>query len=322
MCLVALALDQNRRFPLVIAANRDELFARPSERLAWWAPYADSAPILAGRDLESGGTWMGLTASGRLALVTNVRSSKPNDPNAPSRGQIVPEWLAAREPVDRFWMRTALGGYNGFNMLAADFQLGECYWAANSEVHPRRLERGIYGLSNASLDTAWPKTEALKARLQELLHASPSFDAMCNGLFAALADRSTAPDVALPDTGIPLDLERQLSAAFVRLPEGAYGTRCSTLIVTERARRHLVTHVLERTFSATGGLALLRRTTLRNWPPRYAVEAGDGVAAQGAVTESSVADDAQIHFPPKRTRVRSLLKPDAGRHTRAHLRAA
>jgi uncharacterized protein with NRDE domain len=318
MCLVALALDQHRRFPLVIAANRDEFFARAAERLAWWVPHADAAPILSGRDLKSGGTWMGLTTSGRLALVTNIRDPKSNDPNAPSRGQIVPQWLAAREPVDRFWMRTALAGYNGFNLLAADFQRGECYWAANDGSHPRRLDRGVYALSNASLDTAWPKTDALKDRVLDLLDDAPSLDTLCNGLFSALADRTIAPDEALPSTGISVELERQLSAAFVRSADRSYGTRCSTLVVTERVNRRLVTHVLERSFAASGSLALLRRSALKNWPPRYAPDAAQRQSDPGTVTESNVAPDVESQLPLSRTRVRSLLKPEPRRRPRAN----
>ena len=162
MCLIALAIDQSRRFPLVVAANRDEFFARPATRLGWWEHDAGGPAILAGRDLTAGGTWLGLTAEGRLAMVTNVRDPARMDPTAPSRGVIVPQWLSGREPTDRFWMRTALSGYNGFNLIAADFKRGECFWASNLGAHPKRLERGVYGVSNASLDTAWPKTIALR----------------------------------------------------------------------------------------------------------------------------------------------------------------
>jgi len=118
MCLVALAIDHSRRFPLVIASNRDEFFRRPSARLAWWTPDSGGPAILSGRDLESGGTWLGLTAEGRLALVTNIRTPKRNETNSPSRGRIVPDWLSGKERTDRFWMRSALCGYNGFNLIA------------------------------------------------------------------------------------------------------------------------------------------------------------------------------------------------------------
>jgi uncharacterized protein with NRDE domain len=312
MCLLTLALDESRRFPLVVAANRDEFFARPAARLAWWAPEPGATQILGGRDLDAGGTWLGLTAEGRLGLLTNVRNPSRNDAAAPSRGRIVPEWLAARERVDQFWMRTALAGYNGFNLIAADFAQGECYWASNNGAHPQRLERGVYGLSNAGLDTPWPKVLALKSRTREAIAESTSVDELATRLFEALADRSVPQDGALPDTGVGLDKERMLAPAFIRSPDQAYGTRCSTLIVTERVNRHNVTHVLERSFSPHGGMALLRRATLNHWPPRYS--AGDAVPAMqgGAVSESEVEGGAAA-APARRTRVRSLLRPEAKR---------
>lgn len=321
MCLVALAIDHNRRFPLVIAANRDEFFKRPATRLAWWTPDSGGPAILSGRDMESGGTWMGLTAEGRLALVTNIRDSKRHEPGSPSRGKIVTDWLLGKERTDRFWMRTALSGYNGFNLVAFDFRQGECFWATNGESFPLRLDRGIHGLSNASLDTPWPKVEALKVSLQAGLDSATSVDALSAALFEALADRTEASDDQLPETGMPRDVERHLSAAFIRTPDGSYGTRCSTLIITEKVNRHLVTHVLERTFSATG-VALLRRSMLKNWPPRYSLEEEPGYmpSEQGAVSESELdpAVAAEAVSAMKRTRVRSLLKPELSRKRRKH----
>lgn len=320
MCLVALAIDHDRRFPLVIAANRDEFFSRPSNRLAWWSANPGDTPILGGRDLESGGTWMGLTQQGRLAFLTNIRDPRRNDPQAPSRGTIVPAWLAGREPADRFWMRTALSGHNGFNLVAADFMLGECFWAASNEPSPRRLTRGVYGLSNGGLDTPWPKVQTLKARLRASLAVATTVDALAARLFAALADREVAPDAALPSTGVPVEWERDLSAAFVRSRDHAYGTRCSTLIITERSGRYPVTHVLERSFSASGDVALLRRSTLRNWPPRYRTEGSPATDPQAAVSEHTIdiAMPAPAPAPAalRRTRVRTLLKPEPARATR------
>lgn len=317
MCLVALAIDQNRRFPLVVATNRDEFFQRPAARLAWWAPPGGGPDVLSGRDLESGGTWLGLTSQGRLALLTNVRDPSRHEADAPSRGRIVPEWLGAKEDAGQFWMRTALSGHNGFNLIAADFRRGECFWASNMAPYPLRLERGVYGLSNAGLDTPWPKVQQIKGRLRESLAVAESVDALATQLFAALAEREPAPDEALPHTGVRLELERQLSPAFIRTPDQAYGTRCSTLIITERAGRHPVTHVLERSFSATGGVALLRRSTLRNWPPRY-TEGGAGTGSEQApVAEAELFGESAQAESAKRTRVRSLLKPDAGPRKRS-----
>jgi uncharacterized protein with NRDE domain len=308
MCLIAIALDESRRFPLVIAANRDEFFSRPAARLAWWSAGTDGPPILGGRDLDGGGTWLGLTAQGRLGMITNVRDPGRNDPEAPSRGRIVPEWLAARENVDRFWMRTALSGYNGFNLIAADFAAGECFWASNTGAHPQRLERGIHGLSNAALDTPWPKVVALKSRLAEAIATHESVDRLATAMFDALADRRVADDDRLPDTGVGIARERELAPAFIRTPDGRYGTRCSTLVITERASRHNVTHVLERTFSPHGGVALMRRATLSHWPPKYNAHA----VQAGAVSEAEFDADTGT-TAAKRTRVRSLLKPEPRR---------
>ncbi len=303
MCLIALAIDQSRRFPLVVAANRDEFFTRPAARLAWWTPDVGGPAILGGRDLEAGGTWLGLTAQGRLAMVTNVRDPSRIDPEAPSRGQIVPQWLSGSEPTDRFWMRTALSGYNGFNLIAADFKRGECFWASSLSAHPKRLERGTYGVSNAVLDTPWPKTMALKQRLRLALAEADSVDALAGSLFAALGDRQIAADAALPATGIPIELERALSASFIRAPERQYGTRCSTLMISERVGRSLVTHVMERSYTASGAVALLRQATLKHWPPRYSGEGTSPPVEQAAVSDGP------------RTRVRSLLKPASPRRS-------
>ena len=312
MCLVALAIDENRRFPLVIATNRDEFFARPAARMGWWQPPEGGPEILAGRDLQAGGTWMGLTASGRLGLVTNVRRAVEIDPDAPSRGGIVPQWLRTELRADQFWMQTSLSGHAPFNLIAADFRRGDCFWASNDQAIPRRIERGIFGLSNAALDTPWPKVVRLKQRLAEALSTGESVDALSAQLFTALSDREVAPDDQLPSTGIGRDRERMLSPAFIRTPDGAYGTRCSTVIITEKIKRQLVTHVFERTFTASPGLALLRRTVLKDWPPRYADRSHQQVETSVvAETEVDGATVLALRMPPpvKKTRVRSLLKP-------------
>ena len=268
MCLVALALAQSRRFPLVIAANRDEFFDRPAARLAWWTPPCGEAAILSGRDLDSGGTWMGLTAHGRLGVITNIRESAPTDPEAPSRGHIITDWLRAKGQHDRFWMRTALSGYKGFNLIAADFASGQCFWASNRGALPQRLEPGLYGISNAALDTPWPKVRALKSRLHSALNSAHAVDDLATRLFAALADRNAPADADLPSTGVPLELERALASAFVHTADGRYGTRCSTVLITEAIGRHQLTHVIERSFAPDGSSTLQRSAQLRGWPPQ------------------------------------------------------
>lgn len=312
MCLAALALDQNRRFPFVVAANRDEAFDRPAARLAWWSPGPNRPQILSGRDLKAGGAWMGLTAEGRFALVTNVRKpGVPVDPQAPSRGDIVAHWLRGDQTADRYWPGVALAGYQPFNLVAADFRRGDCFWATSERASPERMERGLFGLSNAGLDTPWPKVLRLKEHLREALAHAGDADALASLLLAGLADRSPAPDDQLPSTGVSREVERLLSPAFIRTPDGRYGTRCSTVIITERVNKHLVTQVYERTYTAGPGLALLRRSTLKDWPPKYLNDPADLPAAATEIGPVSDAElDAPIALPaPRKRRVRSLLKP-------------
>ena len=294
MCLSALAIDAHRRFPLVLAANRDEFFDRPAARLAWWTPEHGGPAILSGRDLVAGGTWLGLTAEGRLALVTNVRkAASVPDPDAPSRGQLVTSWLRGDQRPERFWPTAAMAGHQPFNLIACDFREGMSFWASSETACPQRIERGVFGLSNGRLDEPWPKVRQLTARLADALDASDSVDDLAGRMMSALADRTPAPDADLPDTGIGLERERMLSPAFIRSPDGRYGTRSSTLVITERVQKRLVTHVLERSFTAGSGVALLRRSTLRDWPPKYLLET-DGQAEPaveiGSVDEAHLAE--------------------------------
>lgn len=338
MCLAVLAIDHSRRYPLVVAANRDEFFDRPAARMGWWHPAPDLPEILGGRDLSSSGTWFGLTAAGRMALLTNIRDPRRQDPAAPSRGTIVPGWLTTSASPDRYWVRTALTGHNGFNLITADFARGDCWWMSSAQASPVRLESGLFGLSNGRLDEPWPKVERLRGRVDEHLRAASGADtppgagadALAQALLAALADRTPADDDALPSTGIPTDLERQLSPIFIRTRDGRYGTRCSTVLITERVGRHLVTRVYERSYPAGPGLALMRRAELRDWPPRYQTEpvlvsgapsrtrahrgSADSPVSEDALDEHDATDPTGGDDPPPgtrviRPRVRSLLKP-------------
>lgn len=328
MCLVALALDQSARFPLVLASNRDEFHERPAARLAWWTPEPGAPEILSGRDLRAGGTWLGLNAAGRLALVTSVRrgpskASQASDPHAqapaPSRGEIVARWLLDDLPLERYWVQIALSGYEAFNLIAADFAKGECFYASSDTTLPRRLERGLYGVSNASLDTPWPKVEQLKRRLRESLGQTAAVDdaqALAMRLFDALADRHTAEDAALPHTGVPHDWEKLLSAAFIATPDGRYGTRCSTVVITERVKRQRITHVFERSFTPHSGVALMRHARVADWPPRYT--AGEPAHSLKEVRSevrewSDRSASAASAGPAKKPRARGVVKPPAVR---------
>lgn len=327
MCLVAFALDQSSRFPFVMAANRDEFFDRPAARLGWWEPDDGGCAILGGRDLHAGGTWLGLTASGRLGMVTNIRNPQDNDPQAPSRGSIVPQWLHGELGMPMLWPRLAMSGYNGFNLIAIDFAQGECFWVNNRKLHPERLTKGVFGLSNAQLNTPWPKVQALKASVRTAVSQSQDADDLAAVLFEALADEARAPDEQLPSTGVPKEWEQMLSSALIRDGQGVYGTRCSTVIVTERHNKRLVTHVMERTFSAQSNLALVRRVSLRNWPPRHTMSSSEVAQLEASLPPASMRhedvfessaiteqDDIELTASAgkRRQRARSLIKPATG----------
>ena len=265
MCLAAFALNAHPRFPLVIAANRDEFFARAAAPMAWWA---DRPDVLAGRDLSAGGTWFGLTRSGRLALLTNVREPTRQDPAAPSRGALVVDWLASRLDAPAF--DAALQpGYNGFNLVTADLVRNTWHWRSNRRPGALPLADGIHGLSNAALDTPWPKTVGLKAELADALASAGSTGALVERLLGALADDRPAADADLPDTGVGLARERLLSPRFIRMvdPErpglASYGTRCATVLVREADGR---TRVVERSFAADGSCSGQVQRELARWP--------------------------------------------------------
>jgi uncharacterized protein with NRDE domain len=212
----------------VVAANRDELHSRPAQPAHWWR---SDPPILAGRDLSAGGTWLGLTRSGRFAALTNFRGSGPRRADAPSRGTLVTSILMSTETVAQSLeiLRKAGPGYNAFNLMFSDGEQLAVYESVSRAG--RILGPGIYGLSNHLLDTPWPKVRRAKSRLSEALSEPDSSDAA----LALLRDEQPAADEELPRTGISLQWERLLSSAFVRAPD--YGTRCSTLVRIDESRR-------------------------------------------------------------------------------------
>ena len=228
MCLAVIALDAHPRYTLVLAANRDEFHARAAMPAAWGDDDA-FRDILAGRDLAAGGTWLGVHRNARFAFVTNVRQGTGRDPAARSRGELVPRVLNSRRPLHDELTDVAHegGAYNGFNLLAAD--ASGALWMSNRVAGIGEVEAGIHGLSNAALDTPWPKVERTKTALaQWVAHGSEDVDV----LFAALADRAGAPDADLPATGVTLERERALAAPFIVGDD--YGTRCSTVLVIDR----------------------------------------------------------------------------------------
>lgn len=221
MCLVLVVWRAHPEYPCLVAANRDEFYARPTARADWWQ---DQPQILAGRDLEAGGTWLGVTRTGRFAALTNFREREQRRAGAPSRGALVASMLANGASVTEglAYLRGVGGDYNGFNLIFSDGERLGIYESTRGEG--RELPPGIYALSNHLLDTPWPKVQKAKSRLQAALAQS----ADTAPLLALLRDDQPAADEKLPSTGVSLEWERLLSSAFVRSRE--YGTRCSTII--------------------------------------------------------------------------------------------
>lgn len=224
MCIIYLAFEHHLDHPLVLAANRDEFYARPTQLAGWWQ---DHPEIYAGRDLVAGGTWLGITKSGRIAAVTNYR-----EPGAPkgelSRGNLVADFLKGSEPAELFMTRVerSRSEYSGFNLLVGEFSSDRraMFYFSNRDQQVRELRPGIYALSNHLLDTPWPKVARGKARFGDLLTAPLDREA----LFDLLTDDAVADDDQLPSTGLEHDVEKALSAIFIKTP--IYGTRCSTLV--------------------------------------------------------------------------------------------
>ena len=226
MCLVLLAWRTQPRHPLVLVANRDEFHARPAAPLAWWT---DGAPLLAGRDLEAGGTWLGLDRRGRLALVTNYRDPSLPKPGGRTRGDLVPGFLRSDQSAEQCVRDAAraAGDYAGFSLLAMD-AAGLGYAVNQPRADWSMLKPGVYGLSNRRLDEAWPKLVRTRAAFERELAAGRPDAAR---LAAIVSDRAIAEDADLPDTGVGIDWERRLSAAFIVSPD--YGTRCTTVVTAD-----------------------------------------------------------------------------------------
>ena len=238
MCLILFAYRSHPLYPLIIAANRDEFYERPSAPAEFWD---ESPDLLAGRDLQGGGTWLGITKSRRIAAVTNFRDPMSYKGNAPSRGLLVSDFLRGDEgPKEFIWrIRPAAEVYNGFNIIVGDLFRLCCF--SNRDDIIREIEPGIHGLSNHLLDTPWPKIERGKEMLATLL--SEEEHPSAGAIFDILADTARPDDNLLPETGVGLEIERVLSPLFITSP--GYGTRSSTVIFIDSVN---MVRFTERTF--------------------------------------------------------------------------
>jgi uncharacterized protein with NRDE domain len=230
MCLILFSLHDHPRYPLIIAANRDESYRRPTTALGFWP---DAPDIAAGRDQQAGGTWLGITRQGRWAALTNFRQAGSYRQGTPSRGQLVADFLRGDSSPQAYMeqIEPNAHAFNGFNLLVGD--PGSVYYLSNREDRGRRVAGGIHGLSNHLLDTPWPKVELGKQTLHSLPDAPA--EAVTEILLGCLRHCGAVPDTALPDTGVGRARERMLSPPFI--VSDVYGTRASTVILLDRDGR-------------------------------------------------------------------------------------
>ena len=262
MCLIAIAWQSRPSLPLVVAANRDEWRERPTQPAHWWP---DHPEILAGRDLEAHGTWMGVTRGGRFAAVTNFRDPSDKRATARSRGALVSGFLLSNEAPRAFLSALAPHAreYNGFNLVVGDGR--ELWYFGSREAEARAIEPGVHGLSNHLLNEPWPKVVRAREAMREAVQRDEPFA----GLFDLLSDGQGSPDASLPNTGVGIEWERRLASPLITGVD--YGTRASTVV----------------SVSAAGDVRFEERT-------RLADGAVDGVAAYRFALATSAASSSPV----------------------------
>ncbi len=242
MCLIALAIGVDQRWPLVIAANRDEAYARPTQPLSWWTAPNGTA-ILGGQDLLDGGVWMAQNRAGRMAMLTNVRQGPPGR-GARSRGELGLAWLSGMD-LEAFVAQHRASDYGGCNITLASEARHRWWWLSNRGAQGEALESwsiqtispGVHAISNAQWNTPWPKSLQLSNDLQTALHQATSRHELEQALLHSLS-KPQQPKGALPDTGVGPEAEAALAPVFVHWPEHGYGTRTSTVVVADAQGLH------------------------------------------------------------------------------------
>ncbi len=227
MCIIFFAYEKHPQYKLILAANRDEFYRRPTAPAGFWK---DAPDVLAGRDLEKMGTWMGINKNGRFGAVTNYRDLSLIKENSLSRGNLVKNYITSDESIEEYInkIKAEKDLYNPFNLLIGD--VSELYYYSNIEDKVKRLNPGVYGLSNHLLNTLWPKVKRAKEKLEETIYHGEALD--IERLFDILFDKWTPKDKDLPDTGVSLEWERTLSPIFIESSD--YGTRASTVLLIDK----------------------------------------------------------------------------------------
>ena len=242
MCLIVFANNNSDDYKLIFAANRDEFYDRPTEQADFWDDHPD---LLAGKDLQAGGTWLGITKQGRFAAITNFRDLKSIKNDAPSRGHLTLDFLLSEISPKEYYdkLKPTLTNYNGFNLLFGF--MDDIFYFSNKTEGLIKLESGIHGISNEILNTPWPKVEKSKRQLENLIEQKNIHPWEILNL---LDDTTTAKDDELPDTGVGLEMERMLSPIFIKSEK--YGTRSSTIITVDMQNN---VRFVEKTYFGNSG---------------------------------------------------------------------
>ncbi len=238
MCLVFLSYNQHPKYPLIIVANRDEFFDRPALPLDYWP---ENNNLLAGKDLTGGGTWFGVTKTGYFAMLTNYRDMANIKTTAPTRGKLVSDYLAGEFDPSTYLqaLNSSANQYNGYNIILGTLDNPWYYSNQNNKLY--QLGTGLYGLSNALLDSKWPKVERGKENFRQIVEGDKLG---IESLFGLMTDRTLAADDQLPNTGIGFEKEKLLSSMFIDMP--GYGTRNTTVLLKDKNNK---VQVIERTYS-------------------------------------------------------------------------
>ena len=226
MCLITFALKSHPNYPLVVVANRDEFYSRPTTTAHWWNDYPD---ILAGKDLKAGGSWFGMNKNGRFAAITNYRDPSSIKSDAPSRGDLVKNFLLGSDSPIVYLesLEASAGLYNGYNLLFGT--VDDLYYFSNKSNVNGQLTNGIYGLSNHLLNTPWPKLLKVKDNLTEALLEDKFSEQIA---FRFMQNNEVVPDPQLPKTGVPIEWERAISSIYIET--NGYGTRCTTVLLVDK----------------------------------------------------------------------------------------
>lgn len=245
MCILFFAIEQHPKYPVIICSNRDEFHLRPSQAMHWWSVKNDPQAILAGKDLQAGGTWLGLNKQGRFSALTNFRQPQLIDKNKKSRGDLVLQALSQSDHEMVIQLEKSVTDYNGFNLVFGQLNKLICFDAVSQKQQP--LTRGFHSLCNGALDDIWPKMALGQTKLADTIKSFTNQSLNIDELFKLMQDNQQAQTQHLPKTGVSLDWEQLLSSIFIISPD--YGTR-TTDIITQDNEGNIT--VYDRSYNAQG----------------------------------------------------------------------